>query len=181
MHVRLYIDYSVQFRKDKYEPDVLEFWIDVRCTGELRKTYSEICIRRFEVADSGHAMPAPMKIGSTPMPAMPDQDEVDYVDDDDGEGSAETPKRKKAKKNAATEEETPPRLSKKGAQKKAQEEELAEDISCNVSICLFNSNRCDHHPHFHAGHYQCPHDAEANSKGAEQGLGCRGKNSGEDP
>ena len=108
-----------------------EFWIDVRCTGELRKTYSEICIRRFEVVDTGFALPAPMKIGATPVPMMPDQDDQP-VDDDEGSAESPKPKKKGKRKTSASEEETPPRLSKKNAQRKALEEDLAEDISCNI-------------------------------------------------
>ena len=97
---------------------MLEFWIDVRCTGELRKTYSEICVRRFEVVDTGHALPAPMKTGASPTPVMPG-DEVEDSALNEGD-DVPSPKPKKAKKKTQdSDDDTPPRLSKKEAQKKS--------------------------------------------------------------
>ena len=58
-------------RRDKYERDVREYWIDVRTTGEMKQLMSELVIRTIEVAgDFDHPMPAPM-LGDGPTPEVP--------------------------------------------------------------------------------------------------------------
>ena len=62
------------YRRDKYESHVKEYWIDVRTTGEMRRTMSELTVRKFEVVASSGDLPLP-KLGDGPLPDLPGTDQ----------------------------------------------------------------------------------------------------------
>ena len=112
-------------RRDKYEPDVREFWIDVKVTGELKKTISEVTIRRFEVADvKSRSIPTPLSMSGGPMvPGFDERessDEISGSEDSDGSNNAKN----KRPMRAPTSDFGP---SKKRAAEQASIEEVLEE------------------------------------------------------
>ncbi|CAE7241178.1 unnamed protein product [Symbiodinium sp. CCMP2592] len=83
---------------DKYEKDVKEYWVDIKTTGEVRRTMSEVTIRSFVVDNCPAAFPAPPSIGKDAMPFMPDESgfarEVEEQESEDNDGIDKKPPRK---------------------------------------------------------------------------------------
>ncbi|CAE7322382.1 unnamed protein product [Symbiodinium microadriaticum] len=62
-------------RKDKYEPDILEYWTDIKTSGKLRRSCAETTIRKIEVTDIGGDFPGlMMDEGSAPRPLFWDNE-----------------------------------------------------------------------------------------------------------
>ena len=99
-------------RRDKYEKDVKEYWIDVKCTGELRRAVVEVTIRHFEVVDiQNRAIPTPA-IGNGPGPLVPAFEDPEDPASSENEHSADDeqprgrPRSKKADARKAAEKDS---------------------------------------------------------------------------
>ena len=131
-------------RRDKYELHVKEYWIDVRTTGEMKRTMSELTIRKFEVICPEATLPMP-KLPSEPLPKLPEEDDAGAdVAPETVESSDEENGQAKSKKKQAQQEAAAKVVAERKAQdaKMAEHEEILEDPHCRVWRLLGSSGVC---------------------------------------
>ena len=148
-HVPTYADAS---RRDKYEKDVWEFWVDVETTGSVTQSCEEEFLQSFEIVDADVEVPAPT-IGSSPMPIKDgkwagdgesgDEGQEDDEEEDEDEKTPmknslkkRSPKSKLTRKPSKSKDDRPSKAArtKKTAEDEAEEAEVQECLEDTLSI-----------------------------------------------
>eukprot|EP00439_Symbiodinium_sp_Y106_P026410 s5655_g3.t1 len=150
-----YLWYSANTRtlgkRDKYQPDIKEYWVDTSTVGSLSTSHKEQFNQYIEILDPDCSMPVPL-LENSPKPDYEREDDDDQHDDASSSGVDEeeaTPSATKSKKHKKKKSKSTPspktrstkravlkRAEKKAKESREEEIEAAREAGV-VSVVVF--------------------------------------------
>ena len=148
---RIPLELPSRCRRDKYQPDIKEYWVDTSTVGSLSTSHKEQFNQYIEILDPDCSMPVPL-LENSPKPDYEREDDDDQHDDASSSGVDEeeaTPSATKSKKHKKKKSKSTPspktrstkravlkRAEKKAKESREEEIEAAREAGV-VSVVVF--------------------------------------------